>query len=281
MKHRRLLTYAWLLPLLLFAGEANAWGLVTHTYFAQALLWASPLLDPRFRQAIQRFPTLVMAGACLPDIALVTRSTPYTHGWSTAHHLLQKADTEQELAISIGYVSHLYVDVIAHHHFVPAHEAMWFEKGLVSHIISEWAMDAYVSPLCQHSPRALLTNHGADINAFLGKCFPQQASTFHNAVKHLGWADALLRTLRLPQLLLWVTQRLDARIPKHFSYYLAQTHRTLSEFERVLQGHHPGWAPENHVSSATELSAKRLACLEQLVLHHPGPMPYFVKKTIP
>ena len=102
MKHRRLLTYAWLLPLLLFAGEANAWGLVTHTYFAQALLWASPLLDPRFRQAIQRFPTLVMAGACLPDIALVTRSTPYTHGWSTAHHLLQKADTEQELAISIG-----------------------------------------------------------------------------------------------------------------------------------------------------------------------------------
>ncbi|MBL8505647.1 MAG: hypothetical protein JNJ51_04730, partial [Methylobacillus glycogenes] len=53
----------WLTPLLSFSLDAQAWGLVTHVYFAHSLLWAMPLLDPRLQSAIRRFPQLVMAGA--------------------------------------------------------------------------------------------------------------------------------------------------------------------------------------------------------------------------
>ncbi|HEY0268837.1 MAG TPA: hypothetical protein VGC12_06340, partial [Methyloradius sp.] len=48
----------WLLPFALYSAEANAWGLVTHLYFAQSLLWAMPLLDPRLQRAIKQFPEL-------------------------------------------------------------------------------------------------------------------------------------------------------------------------------------------------------------------------------
>src|SRR4030065_719383 len=62
-----------LLPMLMHSADALAWGLATHIYFSQLLIWAVPLLDPRFRAAAKRLPQLVLAGACLPDLALVGR----------------------------------------------------------------------------------------------------------------------------------------------------------------------------------------------------------------
>lgn len=61
----------WFLPLILHSGSALAWGLETHIYFSQLLIWAIPLADGAFRRAAGRFPHLVMAGACLPDLSLV------------------------------------------------------------------------------------------------------------------------------------------------------------------------------------------------------------------
>lgn len=78
-----------------------------------------PLLDPRLQKAIKRFPELVMAGACLPDLAVVCQRFRHTHQWENAHHLLLNAKNDAEIAIAVGYASHLYVDVIAHHHFDP------------------------------------------------------------------------------------------------------------------------------------------------------------------
>src|SRR5215469_15477858 len=68
---RKLRFLFWLPALLLTASDAYAWGLYTHVWFAQSLLWLVPLTDPRFRDAARKLPGLVMAGACLPDLALV------------------------------------------------------------------------------------------------------------------------------------------------------------------------------------------------------------------
>ena len=80
----------------------------------------------------------------------------HTHLWENAHQLMLTAQSEEELAIAIGYASHLYVDVIAHHHFVPAHEAMWHKNKYLTHITSEWAMDGHLAPLMNTSPKACL-----------------------------------------------------------------------------------------------------------------------------
>ena len=74
------------IPFLLQASNAHAWGLYTHVFLAQWLIWGVPLLNGELRRAVARYPKLVMAGACLPDLALVgrlagTRAFEQTHCW--------------------------------------------------------------------------------------------------------------------------------------------------------------------------------------------------------
>jgi hypothetical protein len=99
----------WSVPAVLFAGDALAWGLYTHVYFAQLLVWAVPLFDPALRRAVRRFPQRLVAGACLPDLALVgktagTRAFDDSHRWEAAHALLDKATDDEARACAVGGV---------------------------------------------------------------------------------------------------------------------------------------------------------------------------------
>ena len=94
-----------MLPIALHSADALAWGLYTHVYFAQLLLWAVPLADPRFRRAVRRFPDLLLAGACLPDVSLFSgwvRSEPLakTHQWVIAQRLLEDVRNDREAALA-------------------------------------------------------------------------------------------------------------------------------------------------------------------------------------
>ncbi|MGH8672120.1 MAG: zinc dependent phospholipase C family protein [Burkholderiales bacterium] len=119
--------YAWIVPLFLYSGSAHAWGLYTHVYFAQLLLWAVPISGICFQRALRRFPGLVLGGACLPDIVLTAKlcgvaGFAAAHGWPSARRLLVAARSDRERALALGYASHLLVDIIAHHDFVPDFE---------------------------------------------------------------------------------------------------------------------------------------------------------------
>ena len=84
------------LALCILSFDANAWGLATHVHFAQSLTWAIPLSIPALSIAVRRFPAWVLAGACLPDLALFgrrcgTRAFDRNHQWRTARRLLDGA----------------------------------------------------------------------------------------------------------------------------------------------------------------------------------------------
>jgi len=266
----------WLLPLLLHSADANAWGLVTHVYFAQWLIWATPLLDPRLRQAIQRFPELVMAGACLPDLALVSPSFRHTHQWPICQEILLAANTDEEIAIAIGYASHLFVDVVAHNHFVPAHEAMWLEQTLFTHISSEWAMDAHLTPEVSTLPYALLSKHRTIIAAFMAQRFRCGEKRTLTAINRLAKADRLLRAIRLPQILYKFFRQLDQRVFSHFVYYISQTRAMLPQMEHLLAGTYPTWEADMPQLDASMLSEWRLRCLDHLEARHPSPIEHYV-----
>src|SRR5262245_45306260 len=105
---RKCVLLAWALPLVIHSGDELAWGLYTHVYFAQLLLWAIPLADPRFRRAVRRFPELLLAGACLPDTALFCRyaraeALAITHQWSAAQRMVDAAQDDESRAIAAGY----------------------------------------------------------------------------------------------------------------------------------------------------------------------------------
>lgn len=265
----------WAIPICLYATDSNAWGLFTHIYFSQYLLLASPLLDPKFQQAIKRFPKLVLAGACLPDLAVISKSFSTTHQWHISEQMIAIAQTDEEVAMAVGYASHLYVDVIAHNHFVPAHEAKWLNKTIVTHIASEWAMDGHIAKHIMESPHRLIKNHLYELTHFVAPHFKLQPKLVKSNLKRLANLDRLLRFSPISPLLLWGLKLRDAEFINSLNYYLAKTEYALTHFNNALEGARPKWQPELHHLSASELIEWRSQCLGDLRLRILHPVDYY------
>ena len=240
--------FLWSVPAVLFAGDALAWGLATHVYFAQLLVWAVPLLDPDLRRAVRRFPQRLMAGACLPDLALVgatarTRAFDASHRWETAHALLGAAHDDASRACAVGAMSHLWVDVIAHNHFVPAHEHLWWNVPMLTHAAAEWAMDCHIARHLFRQPAAMLQ---ADdwLADYVTRHFDCTPAASRRAVRQLAGAERMLRHSRLPSMLHGVGRVLDLRLSSRFDYYIQEVTTRLPQINRVLDGEVPAWLPD-------------------------------------
>ena len=281
MPKRYYIPLLWILPLSIFSVDANAWGLYTHIYFAQWLLMATPLLDPKLQQVIKKLPTLVMAGACLPDLAIISKTFNTTHQWQKAEWMMTHANTDEELAIAIGYTSHLFVDVVAHNHFVPAFEAKWkripwLNKSIITHIASEWAMDAHIAKHIMHTPHQLIRMHIGELSAFVAPCFSIQSPALVTThLRRLAWADFALRTSYLSQSVLWVARLKDKRFMNSLEYYLTKTKHALSHFDQSIQGNRPQWEPELRHLSASEMVIWREKCLKDLTKRLATPIHFY------
>lgn len=238
----------WSIPAVLFAGDALAWGLYTHVYFAQLLVWAVPLLDPALRRAVRRFPQRLLAGACLPDLALVgatarTRAFDASHRWETAHALLDAAHDDEMRACAIGAISHLWVDVIAHNHFVPAHEHLWWNVPMLTHAASEWAMDRHVARHLFHHPATLLRADDWLVD-YVAHSFGCKPAAGRRAIRQLAGAEAVLRHSRVPCMLHRMGRALDSKLAMRFDYYIQEVTARLPQINRVLAGEAPAWLPD-------------------------------------
>jgi len=275
----------WGFPLVFYAIDANAWGLYTHLFFSQWLMLSTPILgsttlSPRIQAAIKKFPKLVLAGACLPDLAVVAKAFNSTHQWHKAEQMMKNAKTDEEIAISVGYCSHLFVDVVAHNHFVPAHEAKWahiglLNKSVVAHITSEWAMDAHLDKQVTHCPHHLILSHLDVLSQFIAPYFdvsPQQAK---RKLRFLAWADGLLRVTQLSSMMLWVLKLSDGGFVINCDYYVTKTSHALLHFEQSLQGIRPSWQPELNHFSASEMLVWREQCLQDLRMRLATPIHYY------
>lgn len=246
IQRRHLTGLLWLVPLLVHSAEALAWGLGTHVYFAQLLIWAVPLADPALWRAARRFPGLVMAGACLPDL-LIVAGDPFrgSHRWETALRLLDDAEGEPEQAIAVGYLSHLLTDVVAHNHFVPAHEALWINRPMVTHALAEWAMDGYLQRRTVDRPGRLLAAGLPELSRFVAKGFGCPEAGAARAIQRLARAETLLRRSRLPNLLYGLFARADRRVTAHFDFYLEQTAIYLAAgIDALAAGRPPPWSAD-------------------------------------
>lgn len=274
MKPRRLSLL--LLPaLLLTSADALAWGLYTHVYFAQLLLWAIPLADPALARLVRRYPRQVMAGACLPDLALTAPGAGAprmedSHRWASLHALQQEAKSDLEHALVLGYASHLMADIIAHNHFVPAHECLWFDApaegpvrplgpeaairirgwDLITHVVVEWAMDRHVGHQLFATPAQVLADDRPQVLDLLGRSFAESPDKLHRALDTLTRAETCLRMARLPNMLYHLARRLDRPMERRFNHYLHHTAHRLGQIGRLLDGELPRWAAEVEPRSA-------------------------------
>jgi hypothetical protein len=268
--------WRWWIPLLLWSADANAWGLYTHVYFAQMLLWAVPLTDPRFRKAVLAYPRLVLAGACLPDLALWSDRSwgePFstTHQWQRARKLLDDARSDEEYALSLGFVSHLLVDVIAHNHFVPAHEKLWGNVPVLTHAACEWAMDMHIRDQLFAEPGELMDAHRNELAEYVAQHFNCPQPIAKRSIAMLSGAEQLLRISRLSQLCQRGAQMFDAGMSRRFNYYLQETGARLAHIDRILSGEEPVWDANPHADDPA--IRQRIELLRPRELRHRMPLP--------
>lgn len=253
-------------PLAAFASDALAWGLQTHVFFSQGLLLALPFADPQLRAAVLRFPRLLLAGACLPDLALLGGAlrTPVfrgTHAWQMLRRLTGSVRCDEDLAITCGYASHLLADVVAHHCFVPEHEQRIADVPHVTHAFAEWAMDEYVRAQAFAAPADLLDAERPALADFVGRVARCAAPEAARAIDLLSRGDRLLRGAGLPRICRRIGRRLDRAIAPRFDAYLRETTQRLRGIGRLLDGAEPAWDAEGAAGPA-KVSVRRTGRLD-------------------
>ncbi len=194
-----------------------------------------------------------------------------THQWQRARTLLDSARSDEEYALSLGFVSHLLVDVIAHNHFVPAHEKMWGNVPVLTHAVCEWAMDAHIRNHLFVSPYELMDSHSAELAEYVGQHFACPRPLVKRGVAMLAGAEKLLRTSRLAHLCYYGARVADGGMQRRFNYYLSETGARLTHIDRILQGEEPVWDANPHADDP--VLRRRIDLLAPLQLRHRIPLP--------
>lgn len=253
----RLLAYV--LPLLLYCSDANAWGLETHLFFAQWLLATLPFADAELRGAAARLPRLVFAGACLPDLALAGKvlglvAFRRAHEWATLRRMTSAPRGDADRALALGYASHLVSDVVAHNAFVPEHEARIARVRHVTHAIAEFAMDEHVRAGLEVGPGAALEAERELVADFVARAFRCNEPIAIRALSFLAGADRRLRASPLPRLCRRAVARFYRDPSYRFDGYVDRVKRELGQVELALAGQFTDWVnldPEGRCGDET------------------------------
>jgi hypothetical protein len=233
------------LAVLLYAPDAHAWGLQTHVFLAHYALAAVPLADPALRAAAGKLPRLVLAGACLPDLAIVGRFFLHSaafrraHLWDTLRRIAASPRNDHERALALGYATHLVSDVVAHNEFVPEHEARFGRTAMIAHLASEWAMDDYL--LHTIEPADALEEAGWHAVEFVARAFRCSELFARRALNVLMRGDRLLRASPAPALCRAALGVLVPNWERRFGLYMAKTTQRLTTVGTALAGGFEDW----------------------------------------
>lgn len=152
---------------------------------------------------------------------------------------LECARSDEERALAIGFASHLLVDVIAHNHFVPAHEHMWASRSMAAHAAAEWAMDTHIRRHLFFTPAELLDQHRHELTAYVARHFGCQVEA------------ALLRASRLCRISATGPRGLWTSARHRFNHYLRETTGRMGDINRILAGEAPLWHAESPCMETT------------------------------
>ncbi len=252
----------YLLALGLFPLDAHAWGLTTHLYFAHYALLALPFADPELRAAAARFPRLVLAGACLPDLPMIGQFTgtpafQRSHRWSTLRRIAAAPRDERERALALGYGTHLLADVIAHNIFVPEHEARLMRVAYIGHAISEWAMDEHLRSRAPATPGEVLDTEPRLLSEFVARAFRCDEPLAARGIDQLRRANGLLGASPLPRLCRRIVRLYERRLEQRFDSYVRRTTKALHSVERALAGQFVDWESSDPEGEARKRGADR------------------------
>ena len=249
--------------MLFYVPDAHAWGLQSHLFFAHHALGAVALADPELRAAAARLPRLVLAGACIPDLAIVGRfflGSPVfrrSHLWATLRRIAAAPRDDHERALALGYATHLVSDVVAHNEFVPEHEARIGDAAMIAHLVSEWAMDHYLER--EIRPAQALEEAGEHAVRFVARAFRCGEPFARHALGVLKRGDRFLRASPAPRLCRAAVRLMYRHAEQRFALYMTKTMEGMRSLETALAGGFEDWCGLDPEGSKGDGSADRRA----------------------
>lgn len=134
------------LLLIVWPGDAHAWGPVTHLVHGSQILDSLSILAPSLQQILGEHRLAYLYGCVAADIVVgkkYTRSLyTHCHCWPVGWQIVEAAESEREEAFAYGYVSHLAGDVYSHNHYVPVQLVVSYQARTLRHIYWEARFDA-------------------------------------------------------------------------------------------------------------------------------------------
>src|SRR5579885_1548320 len=135
-----------LLLVVLWPGEAHAWGPVTHLVHGSQMLANVSILAPALQEILREHRKAYLYGCVAADIVQAKKYTrnlyTHCHCWPVGWQIAGAATTEREQAFAGGYLSHLAGDVYSHNHFVPVQLVVSYQARTLRHIYWEARFDA-------------------------------------------------------------------------------------------------------------------------------------------
>jgi hypothetical protein len=102
---------------ILIPSNAFAWGPLTHVYLGSEIYYLGSVLPAAVYGLLRRYRHDYIYGNLMADMILAKKYMPSSrnsHSWDVALRLLESAKTRPERAFSLGYMSHLAADTVAH-----------------------------------------------------------------------------------------------------------------------------------------------------------------------
>jgi len=101
----------------LIPTAAFAWGPFTHMYLGSEVFYLGSLIPPSILALMRKFRADFLYGNLMADMVLAKKylaKEESCHTWDAALNLYESARTDSERAFSLGYMSHLAADTVAH-----------------------------------------------------------------------------------------------------------------------------------------------------------------------
>src|SRR5204863_9892307 len=134
------------LLVLVWPGEAHAWGPVTHLVHGSQVLGNLSTLVPTLQEILRENRQTYLYGCIAADIVQAKKYTrslyTHCHCWPVGWQIAEAASGEREQAFAYGYLSHLAGDVYSHNQFVPIQLVVSYQARTLRHVYWEARFDA-------------------------------------------------------------------------------------------------------------------------------------------
>lgn len=174
------MSFSLLLLLAVAAVAASAWGPGNHLEFAHRVYrnrhkFAKPAVAKLLREERSAY----FYGNIAADIINFKGfggHYNHCHRWTIIDAMREQADTPAEEAFTLGYLSHLAADTIAHNHFVPYHLARYARSKGLGHLYWEMRADRFVNETRWSTVTSLKGDRSLDdLDELVNRAVPRKA----------------------------------------------------------------------------------------------------------